>query len=136
MFKANQLNLFSSQSLNPTYEIKRNIRLELSMSSLSRDQVVDRMNDIAGREGLHGKISKATLDGWCKDSDPSRLPSPPWLVVFCHVTGSISPIQPMLFPLGSGVITEEDMRLLIWAKAEKEKRKAIKKARLAFEAID
>lgn len=136
MSKTHQLDLFTSQSFNVTYEVKRQIRSVLSNTSLSRDQVVDRMNGIATAEGMRAGISKAVIDSWCKDSDPSRLPSLPWLVIFCRVMDTVAPIASMLRPLGSGVINGEDMRYLAWARAEVAKKKAFKTARLALEAID
>ena len=137
MYKApHQLDLFNNQSLNPTFEIKRQLRLELSRCGLSRDEVVDRMNGIAVREGLRKSISKASLDGWTKDSDPDRLPSLPWLTIFCRVVDSAAPIAAMIHPLGCGVVDPDDQVLLTWARAEKEKRRAMKKAKLALEAIE
>ncbi|MBN2060736.1 MAG: hypothetical protein JW882_10010 [Deltaproteobacteria bacterium] len=136
MFKPNQLELFTSQSLNPTYELKRRIRLEMSKSAMSRDQVVDKMNDLASREGIQGRISKATLDGWCKDSDPSRIPSPVQLVLFCVVMDSNDPMKVLVNPLGSELIGPEDAKLLAWARAEQAKRKAVKRARIALEMIE
>ena len=131
-----QLDLFSNQSLNPTYEIKRQIRLALAGCNLSRDEIVDRMNEIAVQEGMRKTISKATLDNWTKDSDPDRLPSLPWLTIFCRAAGTVAPIEAMLRPLGCGVLNNDDHNLLAWAKAEMEKRKAAKRARLALEAIE
>lgn len=103
----NQLGLFTDNELNPTYGIKRQIRLALSNTSLSRDQVVDRMNEIARREGLRKTVSKATLDSWCKDSEPDRLPAPPWLTILCHVLGTTDPIGPILKALGWGLVNEQ-----------------------------
>ena len=136
MYQAHQLDLFNDQSLNPIHEIKRQIRLALSNSGLSRDQVVDRMNEVATKEGIRNSVSKAVLDGWAKDSDPKRMPSLTSMVVFCSVMGTAAPIAAMLRPLGCGVLNGEDLKLLLWAKAEMEKKRSVKKARLALEAIE
>ena len=131
-----QLDLFHQRTLNTTYEVKREMRLGVSRSHLSREQIVDRMNEIAVAEGMHSKISKATLDNWLKDSDPGRLPSPAWLTIFCHVVCNTGPITAMLYPLGSKAIDEGKQRLLSWAEAEMEKKKAARKARLALEGLE
>lgn len=133
---AQQLDLFHARSLNPTYEIKRAIRLGLSRTHLSRDQVVDEMNRIAIQEGLRKSVSKASLDNWAKDSDPERLPSTVWLTIFCKVIGDVSPIAAMLRPLGADIIDGGDQRLLGWAKAELEKRKAVRKAKNALSIVE
>ena len=139
---AHQLDLFRSESLNITYDIKRIIRLELDDAKkrgLSRDEIVDSMNEIAVREGMRlGKngISKDTLDGWCKDSDPGRLPSLPWLVIFCKILGTVNPIDILGRPLGSRTIGPVDAKKLAWADAELKKKRATRTARLALEAID
>lgn len=134
-----QLDFFSNQSLNITYEIKRQIRMAMADSTLSRDEIADQMNEIAVKEGLRsGKngISRAILDSWCRDSDAGRLPSLNWLTIFCEVMGTVSPIGVMLKPLGCGAINPVDIKLLAWAKAEMEKRRAIKKARVALEVLE
>jgi len=136
MFKTNQLDLFCDQTLNPTYEIKRQIRLAIINSNRSRDQIVDEMNTIAKIEGMQSSFSKSALDNWCKDSDPGRLPSPAWMTIFCAVTKDGGPIMAMIKPLGCSVLEEKDTKLLAWARAEMEKRKAMKRARLALEAIE
>ena len=107
-----QLDLFQSYSLNPTYEIKRQIRLAISLSGLSRDEIVDRMNRIAVQEGMRKTISKPTLDSWTKDSDPDRLPSLPWLTILCQVTGALGPIQAIVKPLGGRIINQNDEKRL------------------------
>ncbi len=134
--KALQLDLFHPQSLNPTYEIKRALRQSLSRTHLSRDQVVDKMNEFATEEGLRKNISKATLDNWTKDSDPDRLPSLPWVVIFCKVLNDISPIAVLLRPLGCYAIDDKEGAVLKWGKAELARKKAIKHARHAFLTVE
>jgi hypothetical protein len=131
-----QLNLFESTSLNTTYDIKREIRLAMSRSGLSRDQIVDQINDLAVKEGMRKSISKAALDNWSKDSDPDRLPSPAWLTLFCKVVGSVTPISALIRPLDAEIISRDDIRLLMWARAERDKKKATKRARLAEQSLD
>lgn len=134
--KTFQLYLFSTPSFNPTYEIKHQIRLTLSKTSLSRDEFVEKMNECAVRCGIHSRFTKPTLDGWCKDSDQGRLPTLTGLVVFCKVAGTVDPVRPLLAPLGCGLLSPEDVGLLKWAQAEMAKRRASKAARIALEAIE
>jgi hypothetical protein len=137
MYNEKQLKLFNSRGINPTYEIKRRIRLVLSTSNLSRDQIADRMNDLSAKEGLPGqKITKDKIDGWCKDSDPSRLPSLVDLVLFCTVTENNSPLAALADPIGCELVGPEEKKVLTWGKAELNKRRAMKKARLALEEIE
>jgi hypothetical protein len=137
MYNETQLKLFKTRGINPTYEIKRQIRLVLSTSTLSRDQISDRMNDISAKESMSGqKITKDKLDGWCKDSDPARLPSLVELVLFCASTGNNNPLAVLADSLGCEIVGHEEKKVLAWGKAEIEKRKATKKARLALEEIN
>lgn len=136
MSNLSQLELFRSTSLNPTYEIKRQIRIALAGSNLSREQVVDEMNEISVSEGMRKSVSKAILDGWVKDSAPDRLPSLPWLTIFCRVMNTTGPLNAMAQPLGFGIVGPDDARVLEWGRAELEKRRAAKRARMALDAVE
>ena len=131
-----QLLLFESQSLNPCPEIKRTLRLALSRSALSRDEIVDRVNSLAVQEGLRKSISRAVLDSWVKDSDPDRLPSQVWMTLLCKVLEDPSPIAAMLKPLGFAVVDERGKKLLTWAEAEISRRKATRRAKHALATIE
>ena len=131
-----QMSLFQSGSLNPTYEIKRQLRVALSGSTPSRKEIVDEINKIAIQEGMRKQISKETLDNWTKDSDPDRLPSLPWLTILCKVLDTVSPIAAIIQPLGGKVIGPKEAKLLIWAEAKMEKKHATKKERLAEQALE
>lgn len=136
MYKSIQLDLFKTTSLNPTYEIKRQIRLAIAGSSLSRVEIADQMNAVAVSEGMRKKISKDTLDSWTKDSEPDRLPSPPWLTIFCLVLKTTGPLNAIVRPLGMDVIGPNRVKVLAWGRAELEKRKAIKAAKIKLESIE
>ena len=136
MYDASQLDLFIEQNLNIVADVKREIRIALSKTHLSRDQVVDEMNTLAVRDGLNGTVTKATLDGWCKDSDETRLPSLPRLVLFCQVLTTAAPIQAMVRPLGCEIVGPREKKILAWGTAELDRRRAAKKARLALEMLE
>lgn len=131
-----QLSLFQNISMNTTYEIKRTLRMAIADCRLSRDEIVDQMNKIAVREGMRQTISKNSLDNWTKDSAPDRLPSLPWLTIFCSVLNTVEPISAMIRPLGGEILSGPDVKLLIWARAEREKKTAVKKARLAAQVLE
>ena len=134
--KAHQLDLFKNTLLNPTYTVKRQIRIALANSRLSRDEVADRMNEMARVEGMRKSISKAVLDNWTKDSDPDRLPSLPWMTIFCKVLETVAPLEAMAQPLGAAILGPEDLNVLKWARAELARKKAAKRARIALEEIN
>ena len=133
---AQQLHMFGAQTFDPTYIMKREMRVAISQSHLSREQIVDKMNGTASSEGLGKTVTKATLDGWCKDSDPGRMPSSAWLVVFCKVMETVGPIRALLLPLGCDVAGPEDAALLAWARADMERRRAVRRARVALDAVE
>ena len=131
-----QMDLFHRQSLNTTYETKREMRMTVARSRKSREEIVDEMNRLAVQEGMRSTLSKATLDNWLKDSDPGRMPMPAWMTIFCYVLNDTGPIAAMLAPLECGVLTTEKRKLLIWAEAEQMKRTATKRARIAYESLE
>jgi len=94
------------------------------------------MNEISAAEGMRKSITKAQIDNWAKDSDPDRLPSLPWLTIFCVVMNTAAPITAMIRPLGAEIISGEDALVLKWGRAEIAKKDAMKRARLALEAIE
>ncbi len=130
-----QLSLFSSQSANIAAEVKRQIRLALAGSRHSRVEICDQVNRLAVVEGVRLSLTKATLDSWLKD-DPARMPGLQALVLICRVLGTTEPLSALAHPLGAAVINERDAQILAWGRAEIQRRKAAKRARLALEAIE
>jgi hypothetical protein len=131
-----EIDELKSQSLNVVYTVKRALRLALRGSRLSREQVCDRMNELAAQEGMRKQISKATLDNWTKDSDPDRLPSLAWLVIFCEVLEATGPLEALARPLGFRVIDREQGRILKWGQADLERRRAVRRAEAALAEIE
>ena len=134
-----QLNLFERPGLNIQSRLKAAIREALRECKLSREQVADRMTEIAKIEGLRPPgnakaISKSTLDKWAGEAGNHHIPLS-ILPIFCSVTGSDQPLKVLTAPLGLKVINNEESKLLEWARAERRRRKATKQAkRLAEEA--
>ncbi len=91
-------------------------------SNLSREQIVDRMNDLADQYGVrltkgNGKsLTIDTFEKWLNYNDTSRVISLKALMVFCAVTESVEPVQIMVEPLGWMIIGDQDSKLLMWAK--------------------
>ena len=54
---------------------------------------------------------------------------------FCHVTGSRLPLEVLAGPLGLDVIDSDDLLLLEWARAERERRTNARRARILAEEI-
>lgn len=134
-----QLSLWDRPSLNPIPRVKEAMRQALKASSLSREQVVDRMNAIARAEGLstNGKARQVTadmLDKWVADSGEHLIP---WklLPIFCFVVENITPLHALAAPIGVSVIDKEDALLLQWAKAEMNGRKLKKQQRQLQERL-
>jgi hypothetical protein len=131
-----QMDLFAPESLDATLEIKRQIRLVLGASPLSRDQIADKMNELTAKEGGSRTISRATLDSWVKDSNPDRMPGLFWLTILCRVLGTVAPFVAAVRPLGARVVGFQEILKLTWAEAELEKKRVSRRARLALESIE
>ena len=99
---------------------------------LSRDQIVDRMNDLADRYGVslvNGNARKLTLETfakWLNPEEKSRQIPVKALPVFCAAVNSAEPMCVLTDPLGYRVIGDEEQNLLRWAKAYQEARRARK----------
>lgn len=118
-----QMDLFRSRAgLNVITALKREIRLSLSTSNLSREQIADRMYELARRDNVAGNFSKQALDNWVCG-----------LLLFCEVMRTTAPLQVVAQALGAQVIDAREAAALSWAKAEIERRRAAKRARLAQE---
>jgi hypothetical protein len=135
MSNPEQLPLFGGQNLNIVYEVKRQIRIALSRTKLSRDEVVDRVAELARRDGAPVSITKPVLDSWCKESDPGRMPSIAAITILCHVLGTVEPLRAMASALGAAVINSDDLRILNFGRAEIARRRAQKSARKAADEL-
>ncbi len=127
-------------SLNPVPKLKASMRKALKQSALSREQVVEEMNRLASLEGLttggrSQKITLALLEKWVAGSAQNQVIPLKFLPIFCKVMGDITPLIVLAKCLGCEVILEEDQKLLLWAKIEREKRRAAKRARKLAEEL-
>lgn len=94
----------------------------VKQSGLSRDEVLDRMNDLADRYGVRllkgngQSLTMATFEKWLNPNAKEYIPSPNALVVFCGAVEDLEPMRVLLSPLGGLIIEEQDVKLLQWAK--------------------
>ena len=130
-----QLNIFSHTGLHTVVrDVKEALNLVVKASGKSRDQVLDRMNELAKRHNMvvNGKagVSKDLFEKWLNAEDDSRVPGIKSLVLLCASLETIAPVASMVEPLGGRVIGAEDVKLLEWAKTyhkTKELRKRMRK---------
>lgn len=128
-----QMSLFDAI---PTYNIERNTKEALAKaaknSGLSREEIVEQMNRIADMFGIaltRGKDSRLSLDvldKWLNTSDLTRSMPVRALPIFCKVVNNPEPLQEIVRPLGLQIINDSERRLLEWAKAYKQARRAQK----------
>lgn len=135
-----QGNLFTQPSLNITSDLKRALAEDADQSGLSREQIVDRMNDLAGRYGIclvkgAGRLNLETLNKWLNQAEPQRLPSVKALPVFCAVVKSQGALQVQAAAVGAKVIGEQEIRLLQWAQEYHKSRAARRRMRKLEEEI-
>ena len=67
-----QTNLFQEANTNPVSRLKGAMREAIRSGKLSQEDIVDRMNELARRDGLGGnrgnRITVAALDGWVAET--------------------------------------------------------------------
>jgi len=135
MTQAVQLSLFDQPTLNITRDLKISMNEAVSECGLSREQIVDAMNNLADRYGVglvkgNGKaLTLDTFEKWINPNELSRQMPIKALPVFCAVVKCFTPLEVLARPLGLRVVGHEDQQLLKWAKASLNARDARKTMR-------
>ncbi len=133
---ASQLNLFNQPSLNVVRPLKESMAEAAKSCGLSREELCDRMNELAARYGVRlvkgnsQRLNMATLEKWLNPEDSERVIGLKALPIFCAAVGSEEPVRILVAPLGYRIIGERDAKLLAWAEhyqAAKEARRKMKK---------
>lgn len=129
-----QADLFTPSLLNVDFAVKDAMNQAAKNCSLSREQIVDKMNNLASgyqirlNQGNAKSLTTAMLEKWLSREDPRRIGYHA-LVVFCKVTGSLEPISALAAPLCGRVISGEQIMRLEWAEAQIDLKKAKKRAK-------
>jgi hypothetical protein len=124
MTKPIQLNLFDQPTLNVVVQIKEAINRDAHESGLSRETIVDRMNDLAARYGISlargniKRLSTETFEKWLNPSEPTRQIPLKALPVFCAAVGRSTAMDVLARSIGLRVIGDREQKLLDWAEAK------------------
>ena len=104
-------------------------------SRLSREELLDRMNELASRFGVRlvkgngSGLTMATLEKWLNPEAMEHMPGINSLLVFCAALEDLEPMREVLTPLGAMLIDENDVKLLLWAKEYQRAKDARQKMR-------
>lgn len=130
-----QLELFNMVTLNIAKPLKVAMNDDVKACGLSREQLVDAMNDLADRNGVclvHGNGVRLTLDTfekWLNVSDLSRIIPLKDLPIFCAATGRYAAVNVLAKSMGLRVIDAREQKMLSWAEAKLEVQKKSKQIR-------
>ena len=121
MRRPQQLSLFDIPTFNITRDVKAAAHAAAKASRWSREEITDKMNDLASRYGVNlvkgnGKLTVETLEKWLSVNDKTRVMPIAALPVFCAVVEDWSALAVMAKPLGLELIGHEDQKLLKWAR--------------------
>lgn len=131
-----QLNLFEIKTYNTVVrDVKASIAELVKASGLSREQALDRVNDLAIAHGVKlmkgngERISMETWEKWLNQQDATRVPTIKALPIICAALGGFQPLQPLVEAAGGMMINEEEAKMLKWAKAYHKAKDAREKLR-------
>ncbi|KAB2888879.1 MAG: hypothetical protein F9K32_14825 [Desulfobulbaceae bacterium] len=117
-----QLNLFSQPSFNVGKSVKEQMAKTAKDSRFSREELLDRMNDLASRYGVRllkgngSALTMATFEKWLNPKAMDYIPGINSLVIFCAASEDLEPIRQVIAPLGGLLIDDTDAKLLQWAR--------------------
>lgn len=109
---------------------------------MSREQLVDRMNELAKQSGAKitadksRSLSLATLEKWLSTSDLDHFPTLPALEIFMIAVNSRAPLNVLASIHGYRLISAEEARILEYGKARLASKKAGDKMRRLEKEID
>lgn len=124
--QGNLLNYCDQCACNVDAAVKTAMRQSAKDSPLSRDQICDRMNELAEAAGfrLGGGNSKALslalLEKWLNPLEREHMPTLRALTVFCRAVETVEPLRAMAAPLGAHLINKRQALLLKRAELEEE----------------
>lgn len=138
---AQRLSLLELPSLNVDAEIAVSMSRIVEASGWSRAETVERLNMTARRYGVRlttgsaRELGLATFEKWLNPNEPEHVPSLRALNLFCHVFGTVEPLDILARSHGLGwrVINGEDAKLLELARTEREI-KALRERKRKIEA--
>ena len=111
----------SDPSLNLMGRLKAAMRQTADESRFSREEIVDRMNQLAEAEGILArrgrKFTLAQVEGWMAGSK-NNLPDAEALALFCAGAEGNLPLAVLAGGLGAAVIDESRVKVLEWAENE------------------
>ena len=109
-----QLSIFDQPTLNISADLTRAMHEAVKNSDMSREQIVDRMNDLADRYGVRmvngntTKLTMTTFEKWINPDDPSRQIPVRALPIFCAAVGRPDICDIILQSPGDDWRTEKD----------------------------
>ncbi len=131
-----QLNLFNRPTLNVVRPVKRAMNEDVRACGLSREQIVDKMNDLAvsysvGLVNGSGKqLTIDTFEKWLNLNEPTRNIPFKAVPIFCAAVGRCSVLDAIAQPLHLRVVGEREQKLIRLAEAKlaiKEKNRLVRK---------
>jgi hypothetical protein len=113
----------------------------VSESGLSRDQVLDRINEIAATAGIRigggnsTSLGRATLDKWLNPAEHKHLPGLIALNIFCLALKDPGPLVVQMETHGWSVMSEQDRKYRDYGKACMDEKEARRRKRMMEAAI-
>jgi len=120
-----QLSLFENQIPDADPLIKAAMNRAAKRCGLSREQIVDRMNEIAATGGIRlnrnaRTLSLDVLEKWLNPAERDYMPSHNALGAFMAATGDPEPLRVAAGIQGFELVGGEDLKILQAAKIERE----------------
>ncbi len=116
--QGNLLDYCEHCACNVDAAVKAVMRQAAKDSPYSREQICDRMNEIAESAGMRigggnaKALSLAMLEKWLAPMEREHVPPLRALVVFCRAVGTVEPLRAMAAPLGAQLVDKRQALLL------------------------
>ncbi|EMG37335.1 hypothetical protein PCS_01847 [Desulfocurvibacter africanus PCS] len=110
--QVNQFSLFTP-GLDTDSAVKAAMHKATRGRGFSREQICDRMNELALQHGIRlgggnaKQLAIATLEKWLNPLDREHIPSARAIGIFCRTVGRFEPLQALIAPHGLQLIDEK-----------------------------
>lgn len=112
------------ESLDPRLPLKMALAKALKDSGISREHMVDRLNQELAEAGISLKATLPKLEKWVAPSSLQHIIPAYAVPAFCKITGSRLPLQALAQPLGLHVADGQDQAAMRAGYALASRRKA------------